>query len=192
MAEQESGFIAEHYSKALARLERGVQEAKRTIAETSSLYQDAGMITLRGCLVEFQTSLALKVEGSVARTADFHQIHGRYGSETKLEIGKIDPTSLQNFGFEYFPAISLFEKDGTFIQVQHLDVLLIPWNSFLIHSNPHSLMVVYTDRGVEFQLTSGQKIMNDRKPLERGIAVAELLKWVDGEIDRKIKTPLTK
>lgn len=134
--------------------------------------------------------MAGKVEKAAKTSDDFSLTHESFGMETGAVIKNIEVSSLSNFEFKRFPFQKLYDE-GVLSLDEKVECLMIP-NIFGLRGKSGEVTAQYSGRDliIEYHLKDGDLVfpMEDKDPIERALAIAELLQAVDREVDRKIQT----
>ncbi len=141
----------------------------------------------------FQTGIAIKVQKGRQECSDFHLSQSSYGQEVAVSIDKLDAKSLEK-DFKRFPVGEVFDKailspsdDIRVDMMRNIFSLSGPRGVVTFHYNYDRVMIdAVRHEDQEFSF-----LMEDKSDIERALAIAEVLKVIDAEVDRKLQLTTT-
>lgn len=140
----------------------------------------------------FQFHLAMKIEDASKKglNADLRLAQGGYAQEGTILVNKIEPQTLKTLDFKWFPADKV---------TQHLkarDIINVRLSNGGIDARNQKyeqlFSIIYDPGFIKIEINH---ISMDKEPFlreperaERYLAVAEVLMWLDQEVDKKLQS----
>ena len=176
----------EYLSQVRGELKNEMLKAGRGLKD-GSFYDD---LRLYLAMNTFQDNLGRKIDISRTECVDFGEFYRGYGKKQGARIIDVNPEEFWREEFNFFPNQELVQE-GILPSERGLAISLYP-NTIVVTADKYYVRVGYRTENFSLELVANGKriidLLETKKPLERALAISELLLAVDKAIDQKLQT----